>query len=189
MVEVWSVGDLVRYDAHGSVFTARLTEHDSGNVWRARVLTSRGVHEFEHEVVPVGNTVSVVYGHSTKIINLGDPVKCETCGQALPETVGNLTAKSVESLLLGQQSWSAWLETSQAAEYVVTGLGIVNVVSTSGDSDSEDDLTVVVKVSDCSGDYYFRKEGYSSSYDGHTWESYFTEVTPETKTVYNRKKA
>lgn len=118
-------------------------------------------------------------------------MECETCGQALPETVGDLTTKSVESLLLSRQSWTEWLETSKGYEYIIEGLGVVSVEHHSGDTDSDEDLTVVVKVSDCSGDYYFRKDGYSSSYDGATWESYFTEVTPETKTVtvYNRKKA
>jgi hypothetical protein len=68
----WAPGDLVKYDAHGCVFTARLIKPNGGACWLSVVESFEGVHDPEG-VFEVGESVSVVYGHSVKIESAGRP--------------------------------------------------------------------------------------------------------------------
>lgn len=63
----WVVGDRVQYDDLGSRFTATLLESKGSGVWKGKVDSIDFLNEeFIPELV-IGQWVSLIEGHSTKI--------------------------------------------------------------------------------------------------------------------------
>lgn len=79
------------------------------------------------------------------------------------------------------EDWREW-EELQGEAVVVDGLGIVTVVETFGGEGMGDQYYMVFKLEDCSGERFFKLDGWYASWDGGTYDRMF-EVKPVEKTV------
>lgn len=78
-----------------------------------------------------------------------------------------------------------WGELSELDEELVPDFGTVSVVTQEGGEGQGDQYFVVWKLTDENGDeYYFRADGYYSSYEGVEWDgAELRQVQPRQKTI------
>lgn len=112
----------------------------------------------------------------------------------LPTVTVQLTDALVAGLLLATNDFDEWASKDIGAETHVDILGKVSVVDVhiaDYDDIGQYDLTdahiifrVYLRHASVSDPVYFKKTGYTSSYDGTAWTGPFKQVNPTSKVVY-----